>query len=666
MKTDYLTFSAILIGCFTLLEAWMRHYWKRTGLHNRKQDAAPAHIMGTLPFAMVLMIAVIIVAGWFFAEIAERNEKVRLKKIVRGIAPTLAYELNTMGHGRITGTTAPDDPHYLSLIATMVHWMKLNPEIESIYTMRKLPDNSVIFILGPETDYDRNGVIEGEREARVPIGEKYDEVVPEMEQAFRGEEGFQDSATNDKWGYAISAFVPIYDTSGKQEAILGVDFNGASWQQGVRVARLHVMGVLSLVFVMAMATYLILFRYRVEEARIKRHQAELARSKDEAEKANRAKSEFLSRMSHELRTPLNAILGFGQLLGDDASDQLSKEHKRMVHEILLAGNHLLELINEILDLSRIETGRMSLSFETVPVKSIIASCLNLIQPMAQKRNIVLTDQLAGCEGWVVTVDPTRLQEVLLNLMSNAVKYNREAGSVTVSCERTAQKMIRIGIADTGPGISEAEQKKIFEPFTRLSMHSTIAEGTGIGLTIAKRLIELMGGSIGVRSAVNEGSYFWVDLPLIEKEPGDYTEEAPLTVCEYPELAERKRTILYIEDNPANLLLVAKIFSRYPTVTFLSAPYGMRGVELAQKQRIDIILLDISLPDIDGYEVLKRLRELETTRDIPVVAVSSNAMPEDIERGKAAGFTAFLTKPINVHNFIETVHAVLAAPSRSER
>jgi signal transduction histidine kinase/CheY-like chemotaxis protein len=381
---------------------------------------------------------------------------------------------------------------------------------------------------------------------------------------------------------------------------------------------------------------------------------EMRQAKEEAERASRAKSEFLSRMSHELRTPLNAILGFGQLLELDVREA---EQADNVGEILRAGRHLLELINEVLDLARIEAGKLSISPEPVPLAPLIEDCQALIRPMAEGRGIRIVE--AGGECVVhVRADRVRLKQTLLNLLSNAVKYNREGGLVSIACVvegDTAQ----IRISDTGAGLSAEQQGRLFVAFERLDADKSAVEGTGIGLALSKRLVELMEGRIGVESAPGRGSTFWVRLPVLEGHgEGGQTAGWRSAGQAVREAGKGRRDVLCIEDNPANLRLVERILSRRADLRLLTASQPGLGLELARAHRPELILLDINLPDMDGYDVLKCLRESAATRDIPVVAISANAMPKDLARGRAAGFRDYLTKPLDVDRLLAVVDGIM--------
>ena len=384
---------------------------------------------------------------------------------------------------------------------------------------------------------------------------------------------------------------------------------------------------------------------------------ELKKAKIAAEEANLAKSEFLSSMSHELRSPLNAILGFAQLM-ETGVPAPTPSQKDSVDQILQAGWYLLELINEILDLARIESGKLSLSPEPVLLAELLSDCQSMIEPQAHRSGIDLHFPTPQCM-WLVRADRTRLKQVLLNLLSNAVKYNRVNGRVDVRCTQVDGGRIRISVQDTGEGLAADKLAQLFQPFNRLGQEAGTQEGTGIGLVVSKRLVELMGGCIGFESSVGVGSVFWVELDSSAVARGNVQAadlEAEPVAQAFPGAAIR--TLLYVEDNPANLLLVERLLERRPDVRLLSARDGREGVERARTTLPDVILMDINLPGISGITALRILAADPSTAHIPVVALSANAMPRDIEKGLEAGFFRYITKPIKVREFMDTLDVAL--------
>lgn len=389
----------------------------------------------------------------------------------------------------------------------------------------------------------------------------------------------------------------------------------------------------------------------------KRAQEDLIIAREEADRANQAKSDFLSSMSHELRTPMNAILGFGQLMQYD--DHLPDEHNESVTEILRAGEHLLALINEVLDLAKVESGNIDLSLEPVALQPIIDECLTLVTTMVEKRHIKIN--VRSVQQTAVRADRVRFKQVLLNLLSNAIKYNREGGQVTVDTELAPDNRLRVRVSDTGPGIAEAKLAELFQPFNRLDAEASDIEGTGIGLTITQRIMDMMGGSVGVDSELGVGSTFWLDLPLesaSEDESENGTDVLETRVSGTCSTSSTAQTVLYVEDNPANLKLVTQILGRLPHLRLLTAHTASLGLELAQARNPDLILLDINLPGMDGYQVMDVLKADANLKNIPVIAVTANAMPKDLERGEAAGFVEYLTKPLDVPHFLQTVKSLL--------
>ena len=392
-----------------------------------------------------------------------------------------------------------------------------------------------------------------------------------------------------------------------------------------------------------------------------REVALVRRAKDEAERANEAKSEFLSRMSHELRTPLNSILGFGQLLQMELEPGPTRVS---VDRIVQAGRHLLTLINEVLEISRIEAHATMREVEPVEAVRPLADAVELLRPLAQDRRIEIVQDLHGGLYRCVLADPQRLTQVLLNVVSNAIKYNRVGGTVRITFRDVPDRRLRLSVEDTGFGIPEDAHDKVFMPFERAGADRTSAEGTGLGLTLARRLIEEMGGSIGIeRSTPDVGTVFHIDLPLAPDGSVPPTGHMALRNADALEsIAIDDGTVLYIEDNLANLDLVNALFAQVGDVRIIPAVQGNLGVELAERYEPDLVLLDLHLPDLDGDEVLRRLRAGPRTAAIPVIVLSADATSDQIERLKRAGAAEYVTKPIDVPVFLRAVKTALGRRS----
>jgi PAS domain S-box-containing protein len=377
----------------------------------------------------------------------------------------------------------------------------------------------------------------------------------------------------------------------------------------------------------------------------------LKAAKEEADRASRTKSEFLSRMSHELRTPMNAILGFAQLL---ELDDLTVDQQESVAHIIRGGRHLLELINEVLDISRIEAGHLSLSIEAVEFSEILRETLDLVRPLASELKLTLSSS-AVCACYILA-DRQRFKQVLLNLISNAIKYNRLGGSVTIVCAEVEDRL-RIEIKDTGVGIPAERLSQLFKPFERLGAEHGSIEGTGLGLAVARRLVEAMNGVIGVESTNDDGSVFWIDFPLTDSPlvRGNLVEQE--TEVEAVDPGEKRR-VLYIEDNLSNLRLIEHVIAHRPAIELLSARNGRDGVRLAETETPDLILLDLNLPDMHGHEVLQELQRDAAAAAIPVVVVSADAVTAQKERLLKAGAIEYLTKPLDIKKLLETLDRTL--------
>ena len=401
------------------------------------------------------------------------------------------------------------------------------------------------------------------------------------------------------------------------------------------------------------------FRPLVNEIKLrKQYEKQLVDAKVLAETASNAKSEFLSRMSHEFRTPLNAILGFSQLLELEYSDEKSKQN---VNEILVAGRHLLGLINDVLEISKIEAGHVEISLEKVCIYDVVNQSFKMLAGIAAEKNIQLINQLEENKDICVLADPYKLTQVFVNLISNAVKYNKDNGEVKVYVDIIEDGKVKINFTDTGYGLSEEQQLNLFTPFERLGAENSSIEGSGIGLVISHKLIGLMGGGIGVDSEIGMGSTFWITLPSSEK--NTLTEirsdvsgiNSELLSEPLNSTVKSSKNILYIEDDPANMRLVESVIKNYTAYSFLSAVNGIDGIDVAVKQQPNLILLDINLPDLNGFEILQKLRSHSELTNTPVVAVSANAMQHDIDKALNSGFFDYVTKPIDVSLLLNIIN-----------
>ncbi len=396
------------------------------------------------------------------------------------------------------------------------------------------------------------------------------------------------------------------------------------------------------------------------EELVQQRTQELEVAKNEAELSNNTKLEFLSSMSHELRTPLNAILGFSQLLEMSSINANDREN---ANQVVNAGKLLLALIDDILDLSKIESGHVAFSMDKFSLNDLLNDCLSLVSNQINKRNITVVNKISSHKKDVTVIaDYIRLKQVIINLLTNAIKYNHEFGRITLSREVVKSNRIRISVTDTGSGLSEKQQQKLFVPFERVGAEKSNIQGTGIGLVITKRLIELMNGSIGVRSKPDIGSTFWIEIGTAKNNENVIAHEKLKNDFNTREIIYREsssnKLILYIEDNIANLRLIEQIIKKQSPYRLLSASNALVGIALAEKHAPDLILMDINLPDMDGYQAMKKLQSNEATKNIPVIAVSAKALSSDLEQSKASGFKEYITKPLDIDKFLMSINTLL--------
>jgi signal transduction histidine kinase/CheY-like chemotaxis protein len=482
--------------------------------------------------------------------------------------------------------------------------------------------------------------------------------VPTVEHLLRGDEGVvegENPVEHDVW---LSAYRQLPSLGWGLVVYRSKDFA----LQRIRTLMLA-SGTAGLVLTLALALLGVVAlrsqrRLAAAFAELKETEKALREAKQDAERANLAKSEFLSRMSHELRTPMNAVLGFAQLLELDSP---SAEQRESLGQILKGGRHLLGLIDEVLDISRIEAGHLSVSLEPVALGDVIQEALDLVHPLAEKWNVRFAGVPAEAVDRYVLADRQRLKQVLLNFLSNAAKFNRPEGTVTVRVDDVPGDRLRLRVTDTGLGIPPEKMARLFTPFDRLGAEETGVEGTGLGLALTRRLVEAMGGTVGADSAVDRGSTFWVELSRVEGPAGTVTLPAEASA----QTSGSAGTVLCIEDNLPNLRLVEGVLAHRPAVKLLSAMQGGLGLELATEHRPGLILLDLQLPDIPGVEVLRRLQRDPRTRQIPVVVLSADATPGQTRRLLADGAREFLTKPLDVKELLRVLDEVLLDAALTE-
>ena len=385
---------------------------------------------------------------------------------------------------------------------------------------------------------------------------------------------------------------------------------------------------------------------------------ELRRARSTAEAASAAKSEFLSSMSHELRTPLNAVLGFAQLLQRDKKQPLSDRQLERIDHVLRGGEHLLKLIDEVLDLSRIEAGGIAISAEPVALPEVLQEVITTLEPMAQRLGVSVSRAVLPADLPSVIADRTRVAQILMNFGSNAIKYNRSGGHVRFEVLRNVDST-RICVVDDGIGIPEDKRAKIFEPFHRAGQETGPIQGTGIGLAISKRLAELMQGTVGFTSETNKGSTFWVEVPIDHVSVGPHTSQPVDVSIESPLVtAVPRHRIVYVEDNPSNIAFMRELMADLPGIELQTAPTAEIGVELIRAHRPELVIMDINLPGMSGFDAVKQLQQWPETKDIPVIALTAAASVRDHARAKDVGFYRYLTKPVKVDELTAVLEELL--------
>ncbi|MCY3002124.1 MAG: ATP-binding protein [Planctomycetota bacterium] len=579
------------------------------------------------PVTIVVSTTVVLVASSLWVHEAGEEERRRMVRTVEGFGPVYAAEMEYHEHWKLGDDPSPDNPLYLAIIEMQTRWLAANPHIADIYTFKLDSEGQVRLWVDSETDYDHDGHYLGTRESRTEIGELFPEedVTPRMRAAFGGVIGFDDEIIVDRWGSWVSAYYPIHDPLGRVEAVLGVDFPANVWLNSIRYER-HVRAAQALAILLALLGAILWVGQRG------------ARLLALAESSNRAKSEFLANMSHEFRTPLNGIVGMTDLLQETP---LSADQREYVDMTRSSASHLLALISDILDLSKIEAGKVTIEQLPVRVRDVVGHVGMLMSRLAAAKGLPLTTEIAPDVPEWVEGDPTRLRQVLLNLTSNAVKFTEKGGvRLKLACA-SDRKTLVFEVHDSGIGIAPDKLDAVFEKFVQADTTTTRRfGGTGLGLAIVRDLARLMGGDVRVASKVGEGSVFTLVLPLVEARP----EEHHVAAAAEPTPRAGLR-VLVAEDNAVNWRVLEVQLRRLGCLPELATD-GEQAFQRAQANDFDIILMDCQMPVLDGFEATRKIRALAGPRgQVPIVALTANALTGDRDRCIATGMNGYLTKPV---------------------
>jgi signal transduction histidine kinase/CheY-like chemotaxis protein len=647
--------DALLVAVVALAAMFTVHLWARR-----------VHGASGVPAAAWLLLLLSLLAGVALAERLDGRTRHQLRTMLEGFAATYALELERLGHAAVPNDAAPDDPRYLALIEVQKRWLAVNPTVQDIYTFRKLADGGLVLLVDSETDYDRNGRFEGEREARTPIGEPY-EADTLIDRAFTGRPIFDERPGSDRWGTWISASVPLRDAAGRVEGVLGIDYAAANWMSAIQGARTIGLGfgaLLSAILVGAVAfvtaTRAELAQRAETERSLREREAALALARDAALESARYKSEFLANMSHEIRTPMNGVLGILGLLQDTELDADQREQVTMAYR---SAHQLLVILNDILDVSKIESGKFRLEEAPFDFSATVNEVVGLLSSSARDKGLTLDAYYHPDAPRYLVGDSGRIRQILTNVVGNAIKFTAR-GEVTIRVRCSARlddtAMMTLLVNDTGIGIPADKLSVIFDKFSQADASTTRRfGGTGLGLAISRQLVELMGGSIVATSVEGNGSTFAITLPL-PVSAGPVLTPAPAPAANgagqparVPAAAASKNAggdgtrVLVVDDNVVNQRVAARMLERLGCRVDI-ADNGVTAVERVQQVAFALVFLDGQMPEMDGMQASAAIRALAgPVSRTPLVAMTAHALPGDRERYLAAGMDDYIAKPISM-------------------